>query len=76
MIQAMLSIQARRVMPSMLRRKLDTYSRRSRLYRAFCELSGVERTLSYLRPGKHVGRQQAALRKLAGGAPGRWGSAA
>ena len=35
MIQVMLSIQARRVMPSMLLRKLGIYSRRSRLYRAF-----------------------------------------
>jgi TnpA family transposase len=49
MIQVMLSIQAGRVMPSMLLRKLGTYSRRSRLYRAFRELGRVERTLFLLR---------------------------
>ena len=49
MIQVMLSIQAGRVMPSMLLRKLGTHSRRSRLYRAFRELGRVERTLFLLR---------------------------
>jgi len=49
MIQVMLSIQAGRVMPSMLLRKLGTYGRRSRLYRAFRELGRVERTLFLLR---------------------------
>jgi len=49
MIQVMLSIQAGRVMPSLLLRKLGTYSRRSRLYRAFRELGRVERTLFLLR---------------------------
>ena len=49
MIQVMLSIQAGRVMPSMLLRRLGTYSRRSRLYRAFRELGRVERTLFLLR---------------------------
>ena len=38
MIQVVLSIQAGRVMPSMLLRKLGTYNRRSLLYRAFREL--------------------------------------
>ena len=49
MIQVVLSIQAGRVMPSMLLRKLGTYSRRSLLYRAFRELGRVERTLFLLR---------------------------
>ena len=49
MLQVMLSIQAGRVMPSLLLRKLGTYSRRSRLYRAFRELGRVERTLFLLR---------------------------
>ncbi len=49
MIQVVLSIQAGRVMPSMLLRKLGTYSRRSLLYRAFRELGRIERTLFLLR---------------------------
>lgn len=49
MIQVALSIQAGRVMPSMLLRKLGTYSRRSLLYRGFRELGRVERTLFLLR---------------------------
>jgi TnpA family transposase len=49
MIQVALSIQAGWVMPSMLLRKLGTYSRRSLLYRAFRELGRVERTLFLLR---------------------------
>lgn len=49
MIQVALSIQAGRVMPSMLLRKLGTYSRRSLLYRAFRELGRVKRTLFLLR---------------------------
>lgn len=49
MIQVVLSIQAGVVMPSMLLRKLGTYNRRSRLYRAFRELGRVERTLFLLR---------------------------
>ena len=40
MIQVVLSIQAGRVMPSMLLRRLGTYNRRSLLYRAFRELGG------------------------------------
>jgi len=49
MIQVVLSIQAGRVMPSMLLRKLGTHSRRSLLYRAFRELGRIERTLFLLR---------------------------
>ena len=49
MIQVALSIQAGRVMPSMLLRKLGSYSRHSLLYRAFRELGRVERTLFLLR---------------------------
>jgi TnpA family transposase len=49
MFQVVLSIQAGRVMPSMLLRKLGTYSRQSLLYRAFRELGRVERTLFLLR---------------------------
>jgi TnpA family transposase len=49
MIQVVLSVQAGVVMPSMLLRKLGTYNRRSRLYRAFRELGRVERTLFLLR---------------------------
>jgi len=49
MFQVALSIQAGRVMPSMLLRKLSTYSRRNLLYRAFRELGRVERTLFLLR---------------------------
>lgn len=48
-IQVVLSIQAGRVMPSMLLRKLGTYNRKSLLYRAFRELGRVERTLFLLR---------------------------
>ncbi len=48
-IQVVLSIQAGRVMPSMLLRKLGTYNRRSLLYRAFRELGRVEPTLFLLR---------------------------
>src|ERR1700727_205606 len=49
MIQVVLSIQAGRVMPSMLLRKLGTYNRKSLLYRAFRELGRGERTLFLLR---------------------------
>jgi TnpA family transposase len=48
MIQVALSIQAGRVMPSMLLRKLSSYNRKSLLYRAFRELGRVERTLFLL----------------------------
>ena len=49
MFQVALSIQAGRVMKSMLLRKLGSYSRKSLLYRAFRELGRVERTLFLLR---------------------------
>jgi len=49
MIQVVLSIQAGRVMPSMLLRRLGTSNRRGLLYRAFRELGRVERTLFLLR---------------------------
>jgi TnpA family transposase len=49
MIQVVLSIQAGRVRPSMLLRKLGTYNRKRLLYRAFRELGRVERTLFLLR---------------------------
>ena len=49
MMQVVLSIQAGRVLPSMLLRKLGSYNRKSRLYRAFRELGRVERTLFLLR---------------------------
>jgi TnpA family transposase len=47
-MQVVISIQAGRVLPSMLLRKLSTYNRKNRLYRAFCELGRVERTLFLL----------------------------
>jgi TnpA family transposase len=49
MIQVALSIQAGRVMLSMLLRKLTAYNRKNLLYRAFRELGRVERTLFLLR---------------------------
>ena len=48
MMQVVLSIQAGRVLPSMLLQKLGVYSRRNSLYRAFRELGRVERTLFLL----------------------------
>jgi TnpA family transposase len=49
LIQVVLSIQAGRVMPSMLLRRLGSHNRRGLLYRAFRELGRVERTLFLLR---------------------------
>ncbi len=49
MMQVVLSIQAGKVLPSMLLRKLNSNSRRNRLYRAFRELGRVVRTLFLLR---------------------------
>lgn len=49
MMQVVLSIQAGRVLPSMLLRKLGTKNTKNRLYRAFRELGRVERTLFLLR---------------------------
>src|SRR5206468_10829169 len=48
MMQVVLSIQAGKVLPSMLLQKLGVYSRQSTLYRAFSELGRVERTLFLL----------------------------
>jgi Tn3 transposase DDE domain len=47
--QVVLSIQAGWITPSVLLRKLGTYNRRRRLYRAFREIDRVERTLFLLR---------------------------
>ena len=49
MIQIVLSIQAGKVLPSMLLRKLNSNNRRNKLYRAFRELGRVTRTLFLLR---------------------------
>ncbi len=49
MMQVILSIQAGKVLPSMLLRKLGSHNRRNKLYRAFRELGRVERTLFLLR---------------------------
>src|SRR5215471_18022847 len=48
MMQVVLSIQAGKVLPSMLLQKLGVYSRQSSLYKAFSELGRVERTLFLL----------------------------
>jgi TnpA family transposase len=49
MLQVVLSIQAGSVMPSMLLRKLGSFNRQNRLYRAFRELGRVQRTAFLLR---------------------------
>jgi TnpA family transposase len=49
MMQVVLSIQAGKVLPSMLLRKLGSRNRQNRLYRAFRELGRVVRTLFLLR---------------------------
>ncbi len=49
MMQIVLSIQAGKILPSMLLRKLGTKSRKNKLYRAFRELGRAERTLFLLR---------------------------
>ena len=49
MMQVVLSIQAGKVLPSMLLRKLNSHNRRNKLYRAFRELGRVTRTLFLLR---------------------------
>src|SRR5712692_4643583 len=48
MMQVVLSIQAGKVLPSMLLQKLGVYIRQSSLYKAFSELGRVERTLFLL----------------------------
>jgi TnpA family transposase len=49
MLQVVLSIQAGSVIPSMLLRKLGSFNRQNRLYRAFRELGRVQRTIFLLR---------------------------
>ncbi|MBT8125046.1 MAG: Tn3 family transposase [Gammaproteobacteria bacterium] len=49
MMQVVLSIQAGKVLPSMLLRKLNSNNRKNKLYRAFRELGRVTRTLFLLR---------------------------
>jgi len=48
MMQVVLSIQAGKVLPSMLLQKLGVYSRKSNLYKAFSEIGRVERTIFLL----------------------------
>jgi TnpA family transposase len=48
MMQVVLSIQAGKVLPSMLLQKLGVYSRKNNLYKAFSELGRVERTIFLL----------------------------
>jgi len=48
MMQVVLSIQAGKVLPSMLMQRLGVYSRKNNLYRAFSELGRVERTIFLL----------------------------
>ncbi len=59
MLQVILSIQAGKVLPSMLLRKLGIRNRKNKLYRAFRELGRVERTIFLLRyisdPDFHYG---------------------
>ena len=49
LMQVVLSIQAGKVLPSMLLRKLSSHNRQNKLYLAFRELGRVERTLFLLR---------------------------
>ncbi|NOI26770.1 Tn3 family transposase [Vibrio mediterranei] len=49
LMQVVLSIQAGKVLPSMLLRRLNSHNRRNKLYRAFRELGRVMRTLFLLR---------------------------
>ncbi len=49
LMQVVLSIQAGKVLPPMLLRKLNSNNRRNKLYRAFRELGRVTRTLFLLR---------------------------
>lgn len=48
MMRVVLSIKAGKVMPSTLLRKLSSYSKKNRLYQAFCELGKVVRTMFLL----------------------------
>jgi TnpA family transposase len=45
MMQVVLSIQAGKVLPSMLLQRLGVYSRKNNLYKAFSEVGRVERTI-------------------------------
>ena len=47
-MQVVLSIQAGKVLPSMLLQKLGVYSRKNHLYKAFSEVGRVERTIFLL----------------------------
>ena len=49
MMQVVLSIQAGKILPSILLRKLGSHNRKNKLYRAFRELGRVVRTLFLLR---------------------------
>jgi TnpA family transposase len=49
LLRVVISIQEGKVLPSMLLRKLTTYSRKNRLYQAFHALGSVERTIFLLR---------------------------
>ncbi len=49
MLQVVLSIQAGKILPSMLLRRLGTRSRKNKLYRAFRKFGRVERTIFLLR---------------------------
>jgi TnpA family transposase len=49
MMQVALSVQAGKILPSMLLRKLGSHNRKNKLYRAFRELGRVLRTLFLLR---------------------------
>ena len=48
MMRVVLSIKAGKVMPSTLLRKLSSYSKKNRLYQAFCELGKIVRTMFLL----------------------------
>jgi TnpA family transposase len=48
MMQVVLSIQAGKVLPSMLLQRLGVYSRKNNLYKAFSEVGRVERTIFLL----------------------------
>ena len=49
MMQVVMSIQAGKILPSLLLRKLGSHNRKNKLYRAFRELGRVVRTLFLLR---------------------------
>ncbi len=49
LLRVVISIQEGKVLPSMLLRKLTTYSRKNRLYQAFYTLGTVERTIFLLK---------------------------